>query len=431
MTTGGAAASALSETFNLVLNCLNFDMIQYWKVTTSLDSSGGSGGGGGSGSSGNMNTLSDYKDYKCQYSNITNDGKDIINNDHYISNYFLWEEFVEKHVEMCDGNIGQYLWLSSNENDLDYILNPKRIHQTSSFTVPVGCVGSGSDSDGATSPNDNTVAPDNEMPIIIPIKTLLIHRVKVLGEGNGYLVCYSFQHQLSYNSDKIDYVSAICDAAFLSTSASQSLQTINEDLDSKDFFFLDASDTETTPQLPLNQISLTSKYFMDILLKTTDSQETTKPFPTQQQQQQQSLLKKDSNRRKSTSIPSNSSWSYVNRTLVAPPSSFLTSSSNLTQTYPLEELPILHDTAPDDMSINSFTDLKHLSFGLHAELLSGRYNGIKVLIKLMIPELITSTLAQREFDHEQKLLRRINHPNIVRIIGSGNISPPQGGGRWW
>jgi serine/threonine protein kinase len=398
------AVSALSETFNLVLNCLNFDMIQYWKVT-SLDG----------------NLPSDLKDFKCQYSKITNSGKDILNNDHLISNHFLWEEYLEKNLEMCEGNLGQYLWLSSNENDLDFMINPKS--QNSSPT------------DGVESDNSSNeiVAPDTEMPIVIPIKTFLIHRVKVLGEGNGYLVCYSFQHQLSYNPDKIDYVSAICDAAFLSTSASQSLQTINEDLDSKDFFFLDASDTETTPQLPLNQFSLTSKDFMDILLKTNSYEQQEQQAQAQALQEQsnkarialQQQPKKDPNRRKSTNIPSNTSWSYTNRTLVNPPTSFLSSSSkNATQTYPIEELPILHDHAPDDLLISSFTDLKHLSYGLHSELLTGRYYGTKVFIKLMIPELVTSSLAQREFDFEQKLLRRVNHPNIVRILGSGIIPIP-------
>lgn len=286
---------------------------------------------------------------------------------------------------MCDSNIGQYVWLSSDEDDVNIKLYDTKIHEEEE--------------------NDE---------IVLPFKTILAHRVKVLGERNGYLVCYSF-NQIPFNTQKIDFVATICDAAFLSTSASQSFAAINEDLDSKDFFFLDAPDVDT-PQIPLNQLSLTSKEIMDILLKTNANLVTQEePKPLLQQP------KKDVNRRKS--MPPNSSWSYTNKTLVSPYKP--TSPSNQSQVYPLDDLPILQD-APEDMSIDSLTDLKHIALGTHSALMTARYYGTKVFVKFMIPELVSSSLAQREFEFEQKLLRRLDHPNIVRILGSGIVPNPKG-----
>lgn len=287
---------------------------------------------------------------------------------------------------MCDSNIGQYIWLSSNEDDLYIRLYDEKINED-----------------------------EENIEILLPVQTLLVHRVKVIGDRNAYLFCYSF-NQLSFSPKKIDFVATICDAAFLSTSASQSFTAINEDLDSKDFFFLDGPDIDS-PRIPLKKLTLSSEEIMEILLKAT-------PNLLPQEEPTPILIKpkKDLNRRTSLAIPQNSSWSYTNKTMVSP---YKPSNTNQSQVFPLDELPILQE-APDDILIESLTDLKHLAFGLHSALMSARYNGTKVFVKFMIPELVSSSLAQREFEFEQKLLRRLDHPNIVRIIGSGSVPHPNG-----
>src|SRR5262245_10854548 len=71
--------------------------------------------------------------------------------------------------------------------------------------------------------------------------------------------------------------------------------------------------------------------------------------------------------------------------------------------------------------LGPFTIDKELGSGAMGTVYRGVYvkTGQKVAIKVMLPGTASNEQAAARFEHEMEILKRFNHPNIVRIFGSG------------
>mmetsp|Transcript_1891 Transcript_1891/g.1977 ORF Transcript_1891/g.1977 Transcript_1891/m.1977 type:complete len:415 (+) Transcript_1891:242-1486(+) len=71
-----------------------------------------------------------------------------------------------------------------------------------------------------------------------------------------------------------------------------------------------------------------------------------------------------------------------------------------------------------------FDDIKNLSFitkGSHSEIYTGVWNNSLVVVKMLRPKYCADLTAQAEMDSEYSVLCRIDHPNIIRVIGCGSL----------
>lgn len=74
---------------------------------------------------------------------------------------------------------------------------------------------------------------------------------------------------------------------------------------------------------------------------------------------------------------------------------------------------------PNDLTIDSFTDIKHIADGSNANVFLGKLRGQKVIIKMIKASVQNDAVSVHEFDVEHGLLCRVSHPNIIRILGAG------------
>lgn len=89
--------------------------------------------------------------------------------------------------------------------------------------------------------------------------------------------------------------------------------------------------------------------------------------------------------------------------------------------FPVASLPAQH-VLPDDLTIESFTDVKHIADGSNANIFTAKIRDQRVIIKMIKTSVQLDTVSIHEFDVEHGLLCRISHPNIIKILGAG-ISP--------
>lgn len=83
---------------------------------------------------------------------------------------------------------------------------------------------------------------------------------------------------------------------------------------------------------------------------------------------------------------------------------------------------VLNCNFPREILFAEIKDLRKVEVGRNSVIFKAIYDGETVAVKLMMPGLENSELAQREFDMEQQILASVNHPNVVRLIGCGCIA---------
>lgn len=86
--------------------------------------------------------------------------------------------------------------------------------------------------------------------------------------------------------------------------------------------------------------------------------------------------------------------------------------------FAVAAIPAKH-ILPDDLTIDSFSDVSHIADGSNANIFTARYNGKRVIIKMIKASAQTDSVSVHEFDVEHGLLCRISHPNIIKILGAG------------
>ena len=264
----------------------------------------------------------------------------------------------------------------------------------------------------------------------IEIITAFAHFVDT-SMGPAYTVGYSMA-EIPYHTDKVDFISNICQAAILSAGTFYSCSSVRhvEELDEKDFFFMDVSGpTEATSpsQRPhLDDLSLCSKEVTDIMREATYMAKQTvvvkvnsKTRCVLSEASAPSLPVLPSMRSGRSTSPKKS----PNKATSCMTHSLLLGNQSKRGAdiyYRMDDLPVIND-APGDLNFEELMDLQQRAFGKNSTIHSATYRGEPVVVKLMMPGLETSSIAHREFDNEQNILRRVSHPNIVHMIGSGSV----------
>ena len=85
----------------------------------------------------------------------------------------------------------------------------------------------------------------------------------------------------------------------------------------------------------------------------------------------------------------------------------------------LQELPEIDESIPRDLPWSTFEDVTHTVDSSSCHIYTARWGDIPVILKLIKEDRITSAVAVAEFDIEERVLSRVRHPHIVRLLGSG------------
>jgi len=74
---------------------------------------------------------------------------------------------------------------------------------------------------------------------------------------------------------------------------------------------------------------------------------------------------------------------------------------------------------PDNLTFNSFEEMKHIADGSNANIFLGKFMGMKVVVKMIKEDVQSNPVAVHEFDVEHGMLSRFSHPHIIRLLGAG------------
>lgn len=86
--------------------------------------------------------------------------------------------------------------------------------------------------------------------------------------------------------------------------------------------------------------------------------------------------------------------------------------------YPVEAIPSKILVA-DNMIMEHFVDITYIADGSNSNIFLAKLNDEKVIIKMIKEGIQMEPIAVHEFDVEHGMLSRINHPNIIKLIGAG------------
>lgn len=96
----------------------------------------------------------------------------------------------------------------------------------------------------------------------------------------------------------------------------------------------------------------------------------------------------------------------------------VSSVSDFSYLAPIVNLPILRQV-PEHMDMAHFDNIEFVIHGSHANIYEAYYRGERVIIKMIKPTSELSESAIAEFEMEAAILPRMQHPNIIRVLGSG------------
>jgi serine/threonine protein kinase len=85
----------------------------------------------------------------------------------------------------------------------------------------------------------------------------------------------------------------------------------------------------------------------------------------------------------------------------------------------LDLLPEIDESIPRDLPWETFEDVQHTVDSSSCHIYTARWGTTPVILKLIKEDRITSAVAVAEFDIEERVLSRVRHPHIVRLLGSG------------
>ena len=77
-----------------------------------------------------------------------------------------------------------------------------------------------------------------------------------------------------------------------------------------------------------------------------------------------------------------------------------------------------------DVSADEFRDMEFLTEGSNSHVFSAKWRGQTVIIKMLQVEKATNSVALNEFQVEVELLSRMNHRNVIRVLGAGKKPRP-------
>lgn len=265
----------------------------------------------------------------------------------------------------------------------------------------------------------------------IPVATAFAHLVDSLSKRRSYTVGYSLS-KISYHPSKLDFISNVCQAAFLASNTCVSGSSIAAmtELDGN-FFFMDivpSTDQPISNYINVDCVSINSKELTDLM-----------PMINMQQSSMVTSVRNKSGPPLSPSLNPHSNHTPCSNRIYSPSKSIRRASVNSTTSnspscfdqpqkqfssfFPLDDVEIVND-APYNIDYEELENIQLREYGKNSTIHSAVFRGEKVVVKLMMPGLEKSGLAHSEFDNEQSILRRVKHPNIVRLIGTGSVLLP-------
>ena len=99
-----------------------------------------------------------------------------------------------------------------------------------------------------------------------------------------------------------------------------------------------------------------------------------------------------------------------------------TSSDDAAATAALEAETPRAPLAKIDSKLSDITEVKFLCKGSHSRVFKGFYQNKTIIIKVLADSSVNKPIAQMEFKLEKDILSRMSHPNILNIIGCGEVS---------
>lgn len=88
--------------------------------------------------------------------------------------------------------------------------------------------------------------------------------------------------------------------------------------------------------------------------------------------------------------------------------------------YPVADIPVKYHV-PDNLTFDNFSDVQHLADGSNSNVFLCRFNGSRVVVKIIKEEVQHNPIAVHEFDQEYGMLARMDNPHIIRVLGAGQI----------
>jgi serine/threonine protein kinase len=85
----------------------------------------------------------------------------------------------------------------------------------------------------------------------------------------------------------------------------------------------------------------------------------------------------------------------------------------------LSLLPEIDGSIPRNLPWETFEDVVHTVDSSSCHIYTAKWGHTPVILKLIKEDRITSAVAVAEFDIEERVLSRVRHPHIVRLLGSG------------
>ena len=85
----------------------------------------------------------------------------------------------------------------------------------------------------------------------------------------------------------------------------------------------------------------------------------------------------------------------------------------------IDKLPLSNLNIPTDVPWESFSYLEHRVDSSSCHIYSAFWRGTAVIIKLIKADRVASPMAVAEFQTEASILSRLEHPHIVKLLGSG------------
>lgn len=86
--------------------------------------------------------------------------------------------------------------------------------------------------------------------------------------------------------------------------------------------------------------------------------------------------------------------------------------------YSILDLPVV-SPVPNNLSMNNFDDVKHIADGSNSNIYLAKLENTKCILKLIKESCHQDMVALHEFEMEYSILIRLNHPNIIKLLGAG------------
>jgi hypothetical protein len=239
----------------------------------------------------------------------------------------------------------------------------------------------------------NTVYQDFQLPF----KTEMSYLVEgVSGGTNVYIVALSMEKK-DFKSQKLKFLQGVAYAIYVAafdldeeeTEEDFKLESSHE-LDHKEHLFSKRNDSILLNTGSQDLVPLGDNFFIESFISSNVSLENGKDFDVNSE---------DLFRKENDVNLENESTNFI---------------------FPIDDVPVAH-SIPLDLNINFFTQLKHFADGSNSNVYTAFYGDELVIIKMIKKESEFDEIVVKEFDLEQNILMRLNHKNIIKILGAGAV----------